>query len=203
VTAVITLRDPSLYQRLQRLLPRPDYPIDELIRRLIEQPGKVSIEKLMELERRMAEIDARIGELLGRLDALERAVASVREALETGGCQARPYIALLVPARLEEGAEPSASQPAPQPAQQTAGSPPAEEDAGSRPGRRISLEEIFKAAVEIAKRNGGCVRFSELAGYFGRKPKAFGREFGGRVSKLLIRHGFIRKDKGLYCLERA
>jgi hypothetical protein len=70
VSTAITLRDPSLYYRLQKLLPWPDYPIDKLIRRPIEQPGKASIEKLMELEKRMAEIDARIGEVLGRLEAL-------------------------------------------------------------------------------------------------------------------------------------
>lgn len=201
MTTAITLRDPSLYHRLQRLLPRPDYPIDELIRRLIEQPGKVSIEKLMELEKRMAEIDARLGELLGRLEALERAVASVREVFEAGGCQARPYIALLVPARLEEGAEAPAPQPAPQPAQQAVEAPPpAREDAGSRPGRRVSLEEIAEAAMEIAKRNGGCVRYTELAEYFGKRPRQFGNEYGGRIGQVLLRRGFIRKDVGVYCL---
>jgi hypothetical protein len=190
VTTAITLRDPSLYYRLQRLLPRPDYPIDELIRRLIEQPGKVSVEKLAEIEKRIAEIDARLGELLGRLDAIERAVASVREALEAGGCQARPYIALLIPARLEEGAE----APAPQPAQQsTEAPPPAEEGRGAQPGRRITYDEIVEAAVEIAKRNGGCFRFSDLSRHFGRK-------LGGSVGRLLLDRGFVKREEGLYCL---
>jgi hypothetical protein len=168
-----------LFYRLQRLLPRPDYPIDELIRRLIEQPSKVSIEKLMELEKRIAEIDAKLGELLGRLEALEKAVAAVREVFEaSGGCHARPYVTLLIPARLEEGAE----LPAPQPA------PPLVQQVGV-----VSDSSIVKAAVEIAKRNGGCLRFSELVRHFGRK-------LGGRAGRLLLAHGFVKKEKGLYCL---
>ncbi|MEZ0249046.1 MAG: hypothetical protein ABWJ97_07205 [Thermoproteus sp.] len=39
----IEIRDPSLVERLRRLLPRPDAPYDDAIRLLLEQPCKVRL----------------------------------------------------------------------------------------------------------------------------------------------------------------
>lgn len=44
---IVTLRDPSLYHRLTSQLPRPDAPIDYVLRRLIEQPCKLDPAELI------------------------------------------------------------------------------------------------------------------------------------------------------------
>jgi len=48
---LIEIRDPTLYERLISLLPRPDTPIDYVFLKLIEQPCKSenSVEMLVEL----------------------------------------------------------------------------------------------------------------------------------------------------------
>jgi len=43
----VVLRDPSLYHRLVSQLPRPDAPIDYVLRRLIEQPCKLDAAELV------------------------------------------------------------------------------------------------------------------------------------------------------------
>jgi hypothetical protein len=44
----IEVRDPSLVERLRRLLPRPDAPFDEAIIKLLEQPCKMKIREIVE-----------------------------------------------------------------------------------------------------------------------------------------------------------
>ncbi len=39
----VEIRDPSLVERLRRLLPRPDAPFDDAIRLLLEQPCKIRL----------------------------------------------------------------------------------------------------------------------------------------------------------------
>jgi uncharacterized coiled-coil protein SlyX len=181
--AVITLQDPSLYERLVRMLPRPDYPIDELLRRLIEQPAKISAERLAELERRAAELERGVRELADAikglataLEEIKRAVEAVRGALEGGAaCNGRPYIALLVPARLEEphGDGSQAAGEAPQPK---------------------TASRLVEVALQLARERGGCVRYSELS-------RAIGRRLGSRDVAVLAKNGFYKREKGLYCIQ--
>lgn len=87
----IEIRDPSLVERLRRLLPRPDAPFDEVIIKLLEQPCKLRIREIVEevmaslnLEERVSKI---VEEALSRnVGDLERRVAhsvekAVKEAL--------------------------------------------------------------------------------------------------------------------------
>jgi outer membrane murein-binding lipoprotein Lpp len=188
---VITIRDPSLYQRLQRLLPRPDYPIDELLRKFLEQPCRVSAEEVAELGRKVAEVERRVAELaeavrelavkldsleavkeLGRkIESLAGQVAAAAEAARSAQCWPAPYLALLVPASVEEGGGSEASR-------------------GSAVRRGAAQIE---AVVEYAKSNGGCIRLRDMGRILGRKPN-------GRDVERLLKKGFVKKEPGLYCL---
>lgn len=44
----IEVRDPSLVERLRRLLPRPDAPFDDVIIKLLEQPCRLRIREIVE-----------------------------------------------------------------------------------------------------------------------------------------------------------
>jgi len=93
----IEIRDPSLVERLRRLLPRPDAPFDDVIVKLLEQPCKLRIREIVEevfasanLEERVAKaveqaVSRSVGDLERRVvHAVERAVrgwdAVIREA---------------------------------------------------------------------------------------------------------------------------
>ncbi|MEM1598484.1 MAG: hypothetical protein QXP31_05145 [Pyrobaculum sp.] len=64
----IEVRDPSLVERLRRLLPRPDAPFDEVIVKLLEQPCKLRIREIVE-------------EVFGALNLEERVARAVEQAL--------------------------------------------------------------------------------------------------------------------------
>jgi hypothetical protein len=78
----IEVRDPSLVERLRRLLPRPDAPFDDVIIKLLEQPCKLKIREIVEevlatlnLEERVAKIVE--GVVARNVSDLERRVARV------------------------------------------------------------------------------------------------------------------------------
>jgi hypothetical protein len=206
MAAVISLKDRSLYERLQRLLPRPDYPWDELLKKLIEQPGRIHAEKLADIERRLADLDKRVSELGASFSelreavkALASAVAEIKKVLEAGAlCNSGPYFAVLVPARFEDS---HVAQPVEQRAPASQGDAEAVvtgdevyvSPVGSN-GAGGVIEMYVEEARRIAESNGGCLRFSELARRFGRD------KIGGWVIKALLRRGFVKKEPGLYCL---
>jgi hypothetical protein len=64
----IEVRDPTLVERLRRLLPRPDAPFDDVIIKLLEQPCKLRIREIVE-------------EVLATLNLEERVVKIVEEAV--------------------------------------------------------------------------------------------------------------------------
>ncbi|MFN7106051.1 MAG: hypothetical protein ACK4M3_05645 [Pyrobaculum sp.] len=85
----IEIRDPSIVERLRRLLPRPDAPFDEVIAALLEQPCRLrvreivdevlsaSVEKLAEAVRQA--VASSLGDLERKISSsVERAV---REAV--------------------------------------------------------------------------------------------------------------------------
>ncbi|MCX8137383.1 hypothetical protein [Pyrobaculum aerophilum] len=84
----IEIRDPSLVERLRRLLPRPDAPFDEVIIKLLEQPCKLRIREIVEEVLASLNLEERIGkiveETLSRgVGDLERRVAhSVDKAVK-------------------------------------------------------------------------------------------------------------------------
>jgi uncharacterized coiled-coil protein SlyX len=214
VAAVITLRDRSLYERLQKLLPRPDFPYDELLRRLIEQPGKVSIEKLSELERRMSEIEQRVSGLGANLSELQNAVKilasavdylkklleSIKGVLESGAaCSAGPFFAVLVPARFDDGRAQAENRPETSTSQRDAEAAVIGDEVhiGGGDGQLQYRSKYVQVAVELARASGGCVRYSELAKRLGMN------RLSGGITELLLKNGFVRKEKGLYCLAEA
>ncbi|ACB39690.1 hypothetical protein [Pyrobaculum neutrophilum] len=96
----IEIRDPSLVERLRRLLPRPDAPFDDVIVKLLEQPCKLRLKEIVEEVMAAANWDARVAraveEALGRvLGDVDRRIAhsvdrAVREALrhvQIGGAE--------------------------------------------------------------------------------------------------------------------
>jgi len=93
----IEIRDPSLVERLRRLLPRPDAPFDDVIVKLLEQPCKLKIREIVEevfasanLEERVAKaveqaVSRSVGDLERRvIHAVERAVRDVLRSLPAG-----------------------------------------------------------------------------------------------------------------------
>ncbi|MEZ0318981.1 MAG: hypothetical protein ABWK05_03175 [Pyrobaculum sp.] len=64
----IEIRDPSLVERLRRLLPRPDAPFDDVILKLLEQPCKLRTREVVE-------------EVLSALNLEERITLAVEQAL--------------------------------------------------------------------------------------------------------------------------
>jgi len=102
----IEVRDPSLVERLRRLLPRPDAPFDDVIVKLLEQPCKLKIREIVEevfasanLEERVAKaveqsVSRSVGDLERRVvHAVERAVRDFLRSLSAGelaggGCEA-------------------------------------------------------------------------------------------------------------------
>jgi hypothetical protein len=111
------------------------------------------VEKVAELENRLAEVERRVAELaeavreLGRkIEALAGQLAAAAEAARSPQCRPAPYLALLVPASVEEGGGPEASR-------------------GSAGGAAQ-----IEAVVEYAKGNGGCVRLRDMKRIMGRKP---------------------------------
>ncbi|MEM4775778.1 MAG: hypothetical protein QXZ55_01100 [Pyrobaculum sp.] len=97
----IEIRDPSLVERLRRLLPRPDAPFDEVIVKLLEQPCRLRIREIVEetlaaaaLEERVVKIvEEAVAKALSEVDKsivhhVEKAVRDVLKrvgAVETGG----------------------------------------------------------------------------------------------------------------------
>jgi len=100
----IEVKDPSLVERLRRLLPRPDAPFDEVLIKLLEQPCKLKIREIVEevasqWEERMTRIiEEATARALGDIDrkishSVEKAVKEALRrmpvsAVEGGGWEA-------------------------------------------------------------------------------------------------------------------
>jgi len=93
----IEIRDPSLVERLRRLLPRPDAPFDEVIVKLLEQPCKLRTREVVEevlasanLEERIAKaVEQAVARSMGDLErkivhAVERVVRDILRSLSAG-----------------------------------------------------------------------------------------------------------------------
>jgi hypothetical protein len=97
----IEVRDPSLVERLRRLLPRPDAPFDEAIIKLLEQPCKMKIREIVEEvlsasqweERAARAVEEAVSQALRDLDkrithAVEKAVKDALRHVQLGAAEA-------------------------------------------------------------------------------------------------------------------
>lgn len=71
----IEIRDPTLVERLRRLLPRPDAPFDDVIAKLLEQPCKLKIREIVEEVLASANFDERVARVVE--EAVSRALSGV------------------------------------------------------------------------------------------------------------------------------
>lgn len=76
----IEIRDPTLVERLRRLLPRPDAPFDEVIIKLLEQPCKLKIREIVEEVLSTAGIEERVAAAVEQ--ALSRHLAEMERKIE-------------------------------------------------------------------------------------------------------------------------
>ncbi|ABL88886.1 conserved hypothetical protein [Pyrobaculum islandicum DSM 4184] len=96
----IEIRDPSLVERLRRLLPRPDAPFDDVIVKLLEQPCKLRLKEIVEEVIVATNWDARVARaveetlsrILGDLDkkmahSVERAVKEALRYVQIGAVE--------------------------------------------------------------------------------------------------------------------
>ncbi|ABP50324.1 MULTISPECIES: hypothetical protein [Pyrobaculum] len=86
----IEIRDPTLVERLRRLLPRPDAPFDDVIIKLLEQPCKLRIREIVE-------------EVVASLSLEERVGKIVEEAISRGLAEVERRVAHTVERALKEG----------------------------------------------------------------------------------------------------
>jgi hypothetical protein len=102
----IEVKDPSLVERLRRLLPRPDAPFDEVLIKLLEQPCKLKIREIVEEvasqleERIMRIIEETTAQTLGDLErkishSVERAVKETLRNVQMGAVEGGGWEAVI------------------------------------------------------------------------------------------------------------
>jgi len=102
----IEVKDPSLVERLRRLLPRPDAPFDEVLIKLLEQPCKLKIREVVEevasqWEERMTRIiEEATARALGDVDrkishAVEKAVKEALRRMPVGAVEGGGWEAVI------------------------------------------------------------------------------------------------------------
>ena len=102
----IEVKDPSLVERLRRLLPRPDAPFDEVLIKLLEQPCKLRIREIVEEvasqleERIMRIIEETTARTLGDLErrishSVERAVKEALRNVQIGAVEGGGWEAVI------------------------------------------------------------------------------------------------------------
>ncbi len=102
----IEVKDPSLVERLRRLLPRPDAPFDEVLIKLLEQPCKLKIREIVEEvasqleERIMRIIEETTARALGDLErkishSVERAVKEALRNVQMGAVEGGGWEAVI------------------------------------------------------------------------------------------------------------
>ena len=102
----IEVKDPSLVERLRRLLPRPDAPFDEVLIKLLEQPCKLKIREIVEEvasqleERIMRIIEETTARALGDLErkishSVERAVKEALRNVQIGAVEGGGWEAVI------------------------------------------------------------------------------------------------------------
>jgi arginyl-tRNA synthetase len=102
----IEVKDPSLVERLRRLLPRPDVPFDEVLIKLLEQPCKLKIREIVEEvasqleERIMRIIEETTARALGDLErkishSVERAVKEALRNVQVGAVEGGGWEAVI------------------------------------------------------------------------------------------------------------
>jgi hypothetical protein len=102
----IEVKDPSLVERLRRLLPRPDAPFDEVLIKLLEQPCKLKIREIVEevasqWEERMTRIiEEAMARALGDVDrkishSVEKAVKEALRRMPVGAVEGGGWEAVI------------------------------------------------------------------------------------------------------------
>lgn len=188
--------DPSLVERLMRLLPRPDAPLDTVIQALLEKHGlQAQLLEAVQALRRQLEGLAQGCQGTGRAErlaadirgAVEAAVSQLRQDLrrELGLAFILAGLLLMAPeARDTEAREGAHSEAAPGGA--LAKLPKTGRAAAPRGG-------WLARVLEAARAQGGCLRYGEIA-------RIAGTPLGGRQLHVLKQAGLRPRGDGTWCL---
>ena len=88
-TMLVEIADPSLVERLRRLLPRPDAPLDVAIKALLERTAPQLL-----LGDRLAQLQAEIRELKAQVEALRRQVEELAAKSAKPSPLCEPFVAI-------------------------------------------------------------------------------------------------------------